>query len=70
MSIQMYFINETKKQIISTKKLFFDFEDSKQLLAYINICQGDTLRTCFEDCQFIEDYLYDNKHTEYKKINL
>lgn len=66
----MYFINETKKQIIDSKKLHFDFEDSQQLLAYICICQGDTIRTEFQESEFIEDWLYAGKHNEYKYIAL
>ena len=70
MSVEMYFINETKKQVLSTKKLYGDFEDKQQLLCYINLCQGDLIRTEFEDSKWIEDFLYNEMHLDYKKINL
>jgi hypothetical protein len=70
MSIQMYFINETKKQVVDTKKLYGDFEDKQQLLCYLNFCQGDTIRTEFENSQWIEDWLYENKYPDFKQIRL
>jgi hypothetical protein len=39
-----FFINETKKQVVSCKKLYGDFEDSPQLLSYLSLCVGDTIR--------------------------
>jgi len=70
MSIQMYFINETKKQVVDTKKLYGDFEDKQQLLCYINLCQGDTIRTEFENSSWIENWMYENMCPEYKQIKL
>jgi hypothetical protein len=70
MSIQMYFINETKKQVVNTKKLYGDFEDKQQLLCYLNLCQGDIIRTEFEHSQWVKDFLYENKYQEYKQICL
>ena len=70
MGIQMYFINETKKQVVDTKKLYGDFEDKQQLLCYLNLCQGDNFRTEFEDSQWIDSFIYGDKHQEYKHIKL
>lgn len=70
MSIQMYFINETKKQVVDTKKLYGDFEDKQQLLCYLNLCQGDVFRTEFENSQWIEEWLYDGLYPDFKQINL
>jgi len=70
MSVEIYFINETKKQVLSTKKLYGDFEDKQQLLCYINLCQGDLIRIEFESCKWIDDFLYNKMHIEYKKIIL
>lgn len=70
MSVQMYFVNETKKQVVDTKKLYGDFEDGQQLLCYLNLCQGDTFRTEFENSSWIESFIYDNKPSDYKHIKL
>lgn len=70
MSIQMFFINETKKQVVCTKKLYGDFEHKQQLLCYLNLCQGDIFRTEFENSKWIEDLLYNNLYPEYKQIKL
>lgn len=66
----MYFINETKKQVVSSKKLYADFEQKQQLLCYLNFCQGDVFRTEFESSQWIEDYLYNSLYDNYKYIKL
>ena len=66
----MYFINETKKQVVDTKKLYGDFEDKQQLLCYLNLCQGDTIKTEFEHSKWIEDFLYNDLYPEYKQIKL
>ena len=68
MSIEMYFINDTKKQIVSTKKLYGDFEDKQQLLCYLNMCQGDNFRTEFEDSECIYDAEY--KHIKLHEFNI
>ena len=70
MSIQMYFINETKKQVVDTKKLYGDFEDKQQLICYLNLCQGDRFRTEFENSKWIESFLYDNTPSDYNHIRL
>ena len=70
MSIQMYFINETKKQVVDSKKLYGDFEDKQQLLCYLNLCQGDKFRTEFEDSQWINSFVYEDKYQDYKHIKL
>jgi hypothetical protein len=70
MSVQMYFINETRKQVVSTKKLYGDFEDKQQLLCYLNCCQGDSFITEFDDSKWINDWMCNNLHTDYKGINL
>lgn len=69
MGIQMYFINETKKQVVDTKKLYGDFEDKQQLLCYLNICQGDIIRTEFENSRWVEDF-NDGKYPDFKQIRL
>ena len=66
MSIQIYFINETKKQVVSTKKLYGNFEDNQQLLCYLSLCAGDTFRTELEGGQWIEKFLYEEKHKDFK----
>jgi hypothetical protein len=70
MSIQIYFINETKKQVVSTKKLYGNFEDNQQLLCYLSLCAGDTFRTELEGGQWIEKFLYEEKHKDFKHIKL
>ena len=70
MSIQMYFVNETKKQVVDTKKLYGSFENGQQLLCYLNLCQGDTFRTEFDNSSWVESFLYDNKPSDYKHIKL
>jgi len=70
MGIQMYFINETKKQVVDSKKLYGDFEDKQQLLCYLNLCQGDSFRTEFEDNEWINQFLYGDEHQEYKHVKL
>ena len=70
MSIQMYFVNETKKQVVDTKKLYGDFEDKQQLICYLNLCQGDSFRTEFENSEWIESFLYDDIPSDYKYIKL
>lgn len=70
MSVQMYFVNETKKQVVDTKKLYGDFEDNQQLLCYLNMCQGDSFRTEFENSEWIESFIYDNIPNDYKHIRL
>ena len=70
MSIQMYFINETKKQVVSSKKLYGRFEDDSQLLAYLNLCQGDTIKLEFEHSVFVEDFINGVGYQNYRKINL
>ncbi len=69
MAIEMYFINETKKQLLRTKKLYGSFEDYNQLICYLNICQGDTITSDFEDSEFINDIIYGDDE-EYTIINL
>ena len=69
MSIIIYFINDTKKQVVSTKKIYGDFEDKRSLLCYLTICQGDSFRTEFEDSEWViafnSGYL-----TNYRNIKL
>ena len=69
MAVEAYFINKTRKQILSSKKLSGHFEDSFQLIAYLNICIGDEIITCFEN-ELIEDILFSEKGNEYKNIKL
>lgn len=70
MSVQMYFINETKKQVVDTKKMYGDFEDKQQLLCYLNLCQGDKFRTDFENSEWVNLFFYENEHKDYKHIKL
>ena len=70
MSIEMYFINDTKKQVVSSKLLYADFEDNQQLLCYLSVCQGDTIRLLIEGSEWVEEFLCDRKHIEYKQIRL
>jgi len=70
MSVQMYFINETKKQVVDTKKLYGDFEDKQQLISYLNLCQGDRFRTEFENSSWIESFIYENIPSDYQHIKL
>jgi len=69
MSNQIYFINDTKKQIVDTKKLYGDFEDKQQLLCYLNLCQGDIFRIEPENSSWVEGW-EEGKHNEYKQILL
>lgn len=70
MSFQIYFINDTKKQVVDTKLLFGDFEDKQQLLCYLSLCNGDSFRIEDECSQWVEDFIYNGKYAEYKHIKL
>ena len=70
MSVDCYFINETKKQVFASKMLYADFEDSQQLLCYLNFCQGDTIRLEYETSAFVDEFCNLGMHKEYKYIRL
>ena len=70
MSVDTYFVNKTKKQIVSSKQLFCNFEDKNQLLTYLSQCIGDSIIIMNGDCQFIEDYVCEISHQDYKYIHL
>lgn len=70
MAIVVFFVNDTKKQVVSFKKLYGDFEQKQGLLAYLSLCQGDTLRLEYEDSQWVLDFLYEDKHTEYRRLDI
>ena len=70
MSVEIYFVNKTKKQIVSSKRIFAGFELSELLLAYLSCCVNDSIKIVSETDGFIEDFLYDGKHLDYKYINL
>lgn len=70
MSLNLFFINDTKKQVVDTKQLFGDFEDKQQLLCYLNMCAGDNIRIRYENDTWVENWLIDNKHDDYNQIKL
>ena len=70
MSVNVSFINDTKKQVVSVKMLFGNFEISNVLLAYLNICAGDSFRTVVDENKWTEEWMYDGMHSEYKQIDL
>ena len=69
MSLEVYFINKTKKQILSTKKLRGYFEGSHQLTCYLEMCIGDTIIICYEN-ELVEDIMYGSDKGNYKELNL
>ena len=69
MAYSLYFVNETKKQIVSSKKLYCDFEQINQLSCYLSQCEGDIIRILGQDSTFIEDFICE-KHQDYKYISL
>ena len=70
MSVDCYFINETKKQVLESKMLYADFEDNQQLLCYLSFCQGDTIRLVNENSAFVDEFCNLGMHKEYKYIRL
>lgn len=69
MGYQFYFINETKKQVVSSKKLWGDFEDKYQLLCYLSACVDDTIKIIGESNIFIEE-MENGTHNDFNIINL
>ena len=70
MALDYYFINETKKQIVSSKVLDFGFEDKEALLSYLSQCRGDTIRIVDESDEVIDDIWSCDEESEYKYIDL
>jgi len=67
MSLNLFFVNRTKKQIVDTKQLTGQLENESALCSYLSFCSGDSIDVMDENCQFIEDSLLSD---EYKSINL
>ena len=53
MSIETYFINRTKKIVVSSKKIMGGYEDAQQLLCYLTFCVGDTIKLLGEDSKWV-----------------
>jgi hypothetical protein len=49
MGIDIYFINETKKQVVWVKKLFGSLEISDNIAGYLSFCQGDTIKLGYDE---------------------
>ncbi len=60
MSTEYYIINHTKKQYVSTKLLYAEFEDNKQIVAYLSCCVNDTLHTTRVEDNIPRNYRYIN----------
>lgn len=55
MGYDLYFINETKRQLVSAKKTdAAGLEDGTALVRYLSTCKGDTIRIVGEEDPFIE----------------
>jgi hypothetical protein len=67
MSVNIYFVNETKKQIVETKLLYGGLEDSDALACYLSFSEGDTIKVMTEYCDFIEKSIMNE---EFKYIYL
>lgn len=67
MSVNLYFVNRTKKQIVYTKQLTGQLEDESELCSYLSYCSGDSIDIMDENCQFIEESILSD---EYKSIDL
>ena len=63
MGIDIYFVNETKKQVVWVKKLFGSLEISDNIAGYLSFCQGDTIKLEYDGGEPTEGYdhinLYD-----------
>lgn len=71
MSFEIYFVNHTKKQIVSSKRLSGGFEDGDQLLAYLSLCNGDSIDVMGEGSGFIEKNVEDLQgKSEYTYLKL
>lgn len=70
MAYDLFFINETKKQIVGSKKLYAGFELQDQLLCYLSFCHGDTIRIVGEENELIEKEVYGHGEKNYKYIEL
>jgi hypothetical protein len=56
MGYDIYFINETKKQLFSAKVLNSgDLEDNSSVCKYLSTCVGDTLRIADEGDSAVEE---------------
>lgn len=71
MGFDLYFINETKKQIVGSKKTHMSFEDKDALLAYLSFCNGDTIKIVGEDHSIVDQEVYGlGENKEYTYIPL
>lgn len=55
--------------MVDSKKLTGDFEDGQQLLAYLSICNGDTIEIMGEGCAFVENILFESSEYRYIRLN-
>lgn len=69
MGLDIYFINETKKQIVGSKYLQVGFEDEPFLMAYLACCDGDTIRIVNETNELIESEVFGHGKKEYTTID-
>ena len=69
MGYDLYFINETKRQIAHSKVLPGGFEYGAALLAYLSRCQGDTIRIVGEDDALVEAEQF-SEAPAYEQIDL
>ena len=72
MSVDLFFINDTKKEVVSSKVISSGFEDGQQLMAYLKCCKGDSIRIKGEDDPVVWDFLYEEngKYSDYTEINI
>lgn len=70
MGTQVYFVNETKKQIVDSKMLTHTFEDEEQLLYWLRLSIGDRIKIHYETTKFIEELIYEGLHSEYDHVKL
>jgi hypothetical protein len=69
MSYDIYFINKTKKEIVSSKQTSDGFEDNSQLIKYLSGCINTEIMIIGESHKFVDE-LKDGFHSEYKFIKL
>ena len=70
MGYDYYFINETKKQIVHSKKLYAGFEAERALVVYLSFCKGDTIRIVGEENALVEKEVFGYGEKHYQYINL
>lgn len=71
MAYDHYFVNDTKKQIISSKTLDFGYERGIELALYLSMCVNDTIRILGEENEFIKKHIFDpDFKSDYRYIEI